>query len=142
MNFDVSGINWLAVAAADVAGFLLGAVIYGGLFTKTWVDAYGFTEAELEAAKGKTARNFMVYLVAGFVVCLAMAILFRNLNLTAEMSAMTGLQIGAFVGIGFVAMVLWMQVMSGNYKPAALLVDGAYYVIWFVLAGAILGMWK
>jgi RsiW-degrading membrane proteinase PrsW (M82 family) len=139
MNIEFSGINWLAVGAADVAGFLLGAVFYGGLFTKPWVSAYGFTEKEVEDSKTKTGRNFAVYLVMGFVIAAAMAVLLNNLQIA---TAMDGAKVGAFVGLGFVATVVAMQVASGNYRFAAFLIDGAYYTVWYVLIGAILGGWR
>jgi hypothetical protein len=139
VTIDLTGVNWLAVVAADLAGFFLGALFYGGLFTKTWIAAYGFTEAEVEASKKVTGRNFAVYLLAGFVMALAMSVLITTLG---PASLMAGVQIAAFVGIGFVAMVILMQVMSGNYKPAAFFIDACYYVLWFVIMGAILGAWR
>lgn len=139
MTFDTTGINWLAVLAADVAGFILGGIWFGVLFTKAWVAAYGFTEAEVQASKKNTARNFLTYLVMGFVICLALAMLFRALNVT-EINA--AVQTAAFCGVGFVATVLLMQVMSGGRKIAAWFIDGLYYVLWFILAGVILAAMK
>ncbi len=139
MSFDVSGVNWLAVAASSVAGFFLGGIWWMALFGKAWVAAYGFTEEEQQASQSKMARNFTVYLVMGFVIALAMSILFQNLGVG---TVMDGAQTGAFVGIGFVATVLLMQVMSGNYKIAAFFIDAGYYVVWFVLTGAIVAGWR
>jgi hypothetical protein len=139
MNFDVSGINWLAVAVCSVAGFFLGGIWWMALFGKPWVDGYGFTEAELEAAKKTTGRNFAVYLAVGFVMAGAMAILLKNLQ-TATMT--DGMIVGAFVGFVMIGGVTLMQVMSGNYKLKVFFIDAGYYGIWYSMMGAILASWK
>lgn len=139
MTFDTTGINWLAVAAADVAGFILGGIWWGALFGKSWIAAYGFTESEVEASKKNTARNFLTFLIMGFVICTTMAMLFKALGVT-EMNA--AIQTAAFCGVGFVAAVLLMQVMAGGYKLAAWFIDAVYYALWFILAGVILTAMK
>ncbi len=139
MNIDLSAINWIAVAVCSVVGFLLGGIWWMALFGKPWIDAYGFSEAELEAAKKQTGRNFVVYLVTGFVMAAAMAALFQRVGVP---SMEVGLKFGALIGFVMIGGVTLMQVMSGNYKLKAFFIDGGYYAIWYTIMGGILGAWK
>lgn len=139
MSIDFQGINWLAVVVASVVAFLIGGVWYGALFSKQWVEGYGFSEDQVQAMKGKQARNFAVFLLAGLVIAAAMAVIAPKLEVGTWMK---GLQLGAFIWGGFVATVLLVQHFAGNYKPVAFVIDATYQLLWFVSTGAIVAGWK
>lgn len=139
MDLSVEGINWLAVVGASVAAFLIGGVWYGALFSKQWVEGYGFTEEQVQAMKGKQARNFAVFLLAGLVIAAAMAVIAPKLGIDTWME---GLQLGGFIWGGFVATVLLVQHFAGNYKPVAFVIDATYQLLWFLSTGAIIAAWK
>lgn len=139
MNIDFSAINWIAVGVCSLAGFLLGGIWYGAIFTNGWIDAYGFTEAELEASKKVTGRNFAAFLIVGLVLAAALAMIFQRAHVVAWDA---GLKMGAFIGFVLVGGVILMQVMAGNYKLKAFTIDACYYGTWFAAMGAILGGWK
>lgn len=139
MNISFEGINWLAVVVCSVVGFLVGGAWYGALFTKKWIAAYRFTEAEVAAAAKVGVRNFAIFLAVGVVMALAMAILFNNLNVA---TLADGVKVAVFLWVGFVTMIHIMQHCAGNYEPAAYFIDASYQLLWFVSMGAILGAWK
>ena len=43
----VVGDNWLAIAAAAVAFYAVGFIIYGAVFSKLWMQLSGFTKEQL-----------------------------------------------------------------------------------------------
>ena len=54
---DFANVNYLAVIVAAVAGFAVGAVWYAFLFSKPWLAAVGFTEADVK--QGRSALPFV-----------------------------------------------------------------------------------
>lgn len=58
-------INWLAVLAASLVGFIIGAIWYGPLFGKAWMKIVGLTEKDsANAYMGKIyAMCFVLQLI-------------------------------------------------------------------------------
>ena len=65
-------VNILAVLAAAVAPMVVGAIWYGPLFGKTWIQAHGYSEedlAEMQKGMGKAyGISFIFYMVAMGVI--------------------------------------------------------------------------
>ncbi len=51
----VVGDNWLAIAAAAVAFYAVGFIIYGAVFSKLWMQLSGFTKEQLAPHTWKMA---------------------------------------------------------------------------------------
>jgi hypothetical protein len=124
---------------SSVGGFLLGGLWYGALFTKPWIEAYRFTDEEVEASKSQTPRNFVVYLVCGFVMAAFVGVLVDKLGVAG---AIDGVKLGGLLWVGLAGMIHMIQHVSGNYKPAAFLIDASYQLIWLLIIGAIMGAWR
>ena len=126
-------ISWVAVLAATLAGFALGAVWYGPLFGKAWMRAVGLTQEQL-------ARfNPAVTYGTTFVWALVTAVV-----LGAELGEDPGIHwataCGAMVGALFV-----LPSIATNYlfegKPFLLTaINGGYHVVRFALMGLVFGL--
>lgn len=134
-------INYTAVLAAAVVNMALGFVWYGPLFGKPWMKMMGYTKEDMEKAK-KSGMMPKVY-AAAFVAALVMAyVLSHFLQVGSAASAMTGATIGFWVWLGFIAtttlnMVLW------DRKPVNLyLLTNGYYLVLFLVNGALLAVWR
>jgi hypothetical protein len=90
-----SQINWIAVAVATFAHFILGGVWFAALFGTQYAQALGIADRPPQ----KQGPIFMVGpLVCGAVTITATAVLLRALAITDYGSA---LALGAVVGIGY-----------------------------------------
>jgi hypothetical protein len=124
-------INYIAVVVAAVIAYALGALWYGPLFGRIWMQLSGKTEATLDKS------NMGVRYVIGFVTSLVMAYVLAHLIEYARAATIVeGLQTGFWVWLGFVAtvslgMVLWegkpfkLWVLNNAYNLFSLLVMGA-----------------
>jgi len=131
-------INWIAVAVAAVAYFVLGALWYSKiLFAPKWI-AYLKIDINDPNAKKGVGLMFGGSLVMMFVSSLAVAILAGRLELSGWMS---GVKLGAFIGVCFC-----MTTIAINYlyekKPLGLfLINGGYQLVGNIIAAVIICCW-
>lgn len=129
-------INWLAVVAAALSMFVLGAVWYSPvLFVKQWAKAAGL---EMDYAN---RGNFAVILGISFVLTLAMAA-----NLAFFVAGVPDLGTVVFyavaAGLGWAALSLWVISLFERRPFAYVLINGGYLTVGFALMGLILGLWR
>lgn len=128
--------NWLAILAAAIAYFALGAIWYSALFGKRWVAYHNIT-IDPEAKKGVGAimlSSFVLMTIAVF--CLA--ILVSRIGIT---EAVSGLKLGLITGVGFATTAVSIGYLYTK-KPFGLhLIDGFYHVLGNVIAAIILCAW-
>lgn len=128
-------INYLAVAVAAVAAFVLGGLWYSPmLFGRAWMTASGVSEEQVN--QGNPATTFGI----AFVWALLGAAVFA---LFLGPSPGFGLAAAA----GFAAGLFWVAGSFGiNYqferRPVKLLlINGGYHTAQYTLYGVILGLW-
>ena len=130
-------VNWLAVIAATVAMFGLGAIWYSPLlFVKQWAKAAGITRA------GSPGPNFIWVMVGAFVINFVMA---ANLAFfLAGPGTTLGFAVGAAVaaGFGWAALSLWIISLFEQRPFSYVLINGGYLTVGFALMGLILGLWR
>ena len=131
-----SGINYLAVVIATLAGFGLGAVWYMVL-GPMWLNAIGKTKEELAKDEGAArALPFVIALVALFVMALMLAGLMGHLG---DVSVRGGAISGLFVWVGFVITTMGVNHAFGGAKPMLTLIDGGHWLAVLLVMGAVIG---
>ncbi len=132
---NTAKINYLAILAAAVATFVLGAIWYIA-FQTPWMELSGVTE-EASAAAGISSFiiSFTTYLLGAY----ALALLLHSMNISTWE---TGLATGALIG----ALIVGGNIFTNNayeLKPLGLSVlNAGFSAISFAVMGAILGGWK
>ncbi|MEM8566623.1 MAG: DUF1761 domain-containing protein [Bacteroidota bacterium] len=130
---DFLTLNWLAIVVATISTFVIGAIWYGPVFGKVWMQENGFTEEDL-----KEANMAKIYGTA-FILELVMAV---NLALFLKgLSVQDGLLYGFFTGFGWVAMAMGVNYLFSRNSIRLWFIDSFYFVISFTLMGAILTAW-
>ena len=128
------GINYLAVGAAAISSFLLGGLWYSPLlFLKPWNKAMGRDE---NSSQGHPARVFGLSFVFALIAALAFAWLLGPAPIL-----MTALIYGLVIGVGFVATSIGINYQFANRPTPALLIDGGYFALQFIIYAVILGLW-
>lgn len=134
---DISTINWLAVIAAALSTFLLGGVWYSpALFGNAWMRENGFTEEELK--KRNMARIFGFSFLWGLIMSVNLA-MFLN-DPATDLS--WGASAGFLAGFGWVAMAIFVLGLFEGRSTRLMLINAGYFIVSFVIMGAILGAWR
>ena len=128
-------INWLAVIAAALSMFALGAVWYSPLlFVKAWRKAAAIPE-------GGDTKGLPMILATSFVLTFIMA---ANLAFfvagVPDLATIVGYSVAA--GLGWAALSLWVVSLFERRPFAYVLINGGYLTIGFAIMGLILGLWR
>lgn len=138
-------INWLAVLVAAIVIFVLGGLWYSPmLFAKKWIALQGRTEEQMraQAASANMPLMYASAFVCALIQAWAMALVFKHFDRSIAFTAGNGAMFGFLFWLGFAAPTSYaMAIFSG--KPKQLwLIDSAYNLVSFVLAGTILAVWS
>jgi len=131
--------NYLAVVVAAVAYWLLGAVWFGVLFTKPWMQLENIPTEQVAAMKGAAAAfpyimSFILNLIIAFV--LAQLCAWRNATTAAR-----GASLGVLLWIGIVGPITYTTSMYEMRPLNLFLINEGYVLVGLFLMGAILGAW-
>jgi hypothetical protein len=129
-----SGVNYLAVIIATLAGFGLGTVWYTVL-AKPWMRAVGKSEAD-RPQSGAQILLFATAIVALFVMALMLAGLMAHIG---DITVRGGVVSGLFVWLGFVITTMGVNHAFGGAKPMLTLIDGGYWLAVLLIQGAVIG---
>jgi hypothetical protein len=132
-----SGVNYIAVIIAALAGFGLGAIWYT-LLAKPWMHAVGLTEAECKARNQGAGRivPFVISIVALFVMAWMLAGIMGHLG---QVSIRGGVISGFFVWLGFVITTMGVNHAFSGAKPMLTVIDGFYWLAVLLIQGAVVG---
>jgi hypothetical protein len=133
---DLSKLNYLAVLAAALSTFLIGALWYSpALFGRTWMATSGVSEESMKQ------RNMAMVFGVYFVISLIMAF-----NLAAFLAGppnlVWGITAGGLAGVGWVAMGMGVTYLFELRSLKLYLIDAGYHAVTFMVMGGILGVWK
>ena len=134
-------VNYLAVFVGGIIIFALGSLWYSALFTKPWMALQGKTEAEMRAQGAGASMTAM--LVQAFVCALLTSwVLAVLLNHFVNPTLVRGALLGALCWLGFAGVTSYATSLF-SMKPKGLwLIDSGYNLVSFVLAGALLAVWR
>lgn len=130
----ISNMNWLAVLAATVAGFITGAVWYGVL-AKPWMAAAGLTDDDIQQSAGLYIGAFVLQLI----MATTLAIVIAHAGLT---SWLAGAVLGFVIGIGLVTANKALNAAFQGTSRNLVLIDGLHAATGFAFMGAILAGWQ
>jgi Protein of unknown function (DUF1761) len=129
-------LNYIAVVVAAVVYWLLGAVWYGFLFSKAWMDLEQLSPER--AASVNLVLTYVITFVLNLVIAFVLAQIcaWRNANTAAR-----GAALGILIWIGFIGPVTYTTHMY-EVRPVQLFAINEFYsLVGLALMGAILGAW-
>ena len=133
-TMSFTGVNYIAVIIAALAGFGLGTVWYMVL-ARPWMHAVGKTEADRPQG-GAQVVLFAIAIVALFVMALMLAGLMGHIG---DITVRGGVISGFFVWLGFVITTMGVNHAFGGAKPMLTLIDGGYWLAVLLIQGAVIG---
>ena len=128
--------NHLAILAAALIQFFLGALWYSLLFARPWMALTGHVKGE----RPKGAALTMLYsFLGGLVLCFVLA------HVVLWAGATTVCR-GAFVGficwLGFVAAPLFAETIYEKRPCRLFAINIGYWLVALVLSGGVLAAWR
>ena len=132
-------VNYPAVLVGAVVIFLLGGVWYSKLlFAKPWMTLMGKSEEEMKAKAGPMPLNLLIAFLCGLVSAYVLAAL---LNHHEPVTLARGAKLGAVCWAGFTAAPTLATAVFSQIPKRLWLINTAYDLVSYVLAGMILGAW-
>ncbi len=132
-----SPVNVLGVVLSVIASMLLGFLWYRPrAFGTAWARLAGVRPDAMKSATGRA-----IAINAFLLLFLALA-LSEVLSWVRPASALEGLQIGLFLGIGFVATTVGTMYLFSGKTLRLFLIDVGYQVIVFGLMGLLLTLFR
>lgn len=128
---DFAGMNYAAVAAAGIVGFLAGAVWYGAL-GKHWLAALGRSKDEMKPSPGPFITAAVALLVMAYVLA-------GSIGHLGEVSLRTGIISGAILWAGFVATTIAVNNAFQGAKLSLSLIDAGHWLLVLLAMGAVIG---
>ncbi len=129
---EFSDINLWSVLVAAVASMVLGALWYGPLFGKRWSK---YSKVPLTEMKKAGAQVWLM----GFVNTLVIAFFLAYFVGLAGVNEWGGALVGLFAAVGFSATVLFSAVLWEKRPIELLYLNSAFWILSFMLMGAMLG---
>lgn len=138
MLFDAFGdLNWLAVIAAGLAYFIIGALWYtDALMGRQYRTALGIDPDQRGTPE---PMPLVINLVAWLVSAVALGLVTAAIG--AEGFA-DGLVLGLVAGVGLVLMQMWVTTNYEGRGNALFKVNAPYVVIGYAVMGVILATWR
>lgn len=133
-----TSIDYLAVIAAAVAAFAVGALWYGPLFGRSWIAAHGYSEQELAEMRTDPGKSYFVSFIALLVTA---SVLSMVLGWTGIETVSEGIRVAFVCWLGFMLTVGVTTWAFSNRKAATLLIDAAHQLAYMLIMGAILTAW-
>lgn len=133
-----AGVNYIAIAAAAAASFLLGWLWYGVLFKHQWMAAIGKSEEECKDQEMPVGQMVVTF-VALVVMALMLAGIMGHLGAPGY-TVRNGIISGAAVWLGFVITTMIVNHGFGGAKRALTVIDGGHWLAVLVVQGAVLGL--
>jgi len=131
--------NYLAVVVAAVAYWVLGAIWFGVVFGRQWLQLEHIPPEQVAAMKGAAAAfpyimSFVLNLIIAFV--LAQLCAWRNATTAAR-----GASLGVLLWIGIIGPITYTTNMYEMRPLNLFLLNECYVLVGLFLMGAILGAW-
>jgi Protein of unknown function (DUF1761) len=128
--------NYAAIVVAAVAYWVLGAVWYGVLFSKPWMELEHMTEEQ--ARSMNPVLPYIITLILNLLIAyvLSQICLWRNAT-----TAGRGAAIGVILWVGIIGPITFTTYMYEMRSHTLFAINNFYPLAGMVLMGAILGAW-
>jgi hypothetical protein len=139
---DSIAINYLSVVVGAVLAMIVGAIWYGPMFGKKWMEIVGVNESDMKKREEMQKKAGPLYLVQ-FVLTLFQVLVLAHL--IADTTIVGGLERSIWIYAAFVMPTIagssmW-TVDKREVKWARFLIQGGYQLVLFIIFGLLLQYW-
>jgi hypothetical protein len=135
MAASFNSLNWFAVLCATLSTFILGGLWYSPvLFAKKWMNVAGMTEESVK--QGNMAKIFGGSFLLTFIASVNL-----GMFLGPQSDMAFGIAAGAATGLGWIAPAFGVVYFFEQRPLTQWFINAGYWVVAFIIMGAILGSW-
>lgn len=131
----LESVNWIGVAVAAIAAFVLGWLWFGPLFLKPWMRELGKTQEQLAAQGPARAPAIAMEFVAWTITATVLAIIIERFG----PGVTTGLTVGLLCATGFVATARLADVLFAQTSSKRYWIEAGNRLVSYALMGAVYG---
>jgi hypothetical protein len=143
ISFPDIELNIFAVALASVLAMVLGAIWYGPLFGKAWMQVIGTSDMDAEAKKAMQSKAMPLYVIQFLLILMQVTLIAL---LTVFFDWAVSLLAMAFFYVAFIVPTLAGSAMWNNDSAKIAWmrfgIQAGYQAALFVIFALVLGMWK
>lgn len=136
-------VNYWAIIVGAILSMVIGAIWYGPIFGKKWMEIVGVDPNDKETL-AKMQKSAMPMYIVQFVLTLFQILVLAHL--IADTKLVGGLERSLWIWAAFIIPTLAGAVMwtndSGRIKWSRFLIQGGYQLIIFIVFGLLLQFWK
>lgn len=128
--FDV---NWLAVIAAALCGFVVGGIWYGPVMGKRWMGAVGLSEEQIKQGSMPLIYGgaFAFSLLASWTLAHTFATYTQDLSFTVKVLTASG------VALGFIIPAIGTNYLFSQKRKALFFIDAGYWMLFYIAMGVV-----
>lgn len=138
-------VNYLAILVAAIVIFVLGGLWYSSVgFSKRWIQLQGKTEEQMraEAAAANMPVLYLSAFITSLLIAAVMGLLMMHFAAVMPVNAAHGAIFGFVCWLGFAASTSYATAVFSGKPKQLWLIDSAYNLVSFVVAGIILSVWR
>jgi hypothetical protein len=130
-----AGIHWPSVLVASIASFAVGGLWYSPFFLgKAWAAEHPLTKKNIGPA------DMAVIFGTTFILTFIGAVVL-DLFIGRNGTLLTGVVTGLLIGVFFIAGSFGINYLFARKSRKLFLIDAWYFVVLYIVMGAILGAW-
>ena len=126
-------VNWVAVLAAAVMGFVVGGIWYGPIMGKKWMGAVGLREEEIR--RRNMAAIYGGALAFSLLASWTLAHTYASyaVNLSFSVKVLTAVGIAA----GFILPAIGTNYLFSQKSKTLFFIDAGYWLLYYAAMGAV-----
>jgi len=130
---DLFDVNWIAVLAAAVCGFIVGGIWYGPIMGKKWLGAVGLSEEDIAGGSMGLIYGgaFAFSLLASWTLAHTFASYASELTSTVKVLVAFG------VAIGFVVPAIGTNYLFSQKSKTLFFIDAGYWILFYLAMGVV-----
>ena len=134
LSFEV---NWIAIIVLMIVNMGIGAVWYGPLFGKPWMEATGIKMEDIEG------KNMMPSYGVAILNSFFMAFMMANVLIWASVDSLGGgLLTGLLMWMGFTGFSFGVNHAFELRSLYLWVINSGMYLVGLLIMGAVLAIWK
>jgi len=143
-------INFIAVIVAALIPNIIGAIYYGPLFGKPWMDSLGYTKSDFEGRNEPLIYGSALLLsgVVAFFLKIIVELVHKDVNAAGELIFAShhtfghGALHGALICLSFAVPVIICLGLFQKSTAKNIILNVVFWLICFALMGGILDVWN
>ncbi|HAU67087.1 MAG TPA: DUF1761 domain-containing protein [Gammaproteobacteria bacterium] len=130
---DLFSVNWIAVVAAALTGFMVGGIWYGPIMGKKWMGAVGLSEEQIKNGNMGLIYGgaFAFSLLASWTLAHTFTSYAIDLGFQAKVMTAFG------VALGFVVPAIGTNYLFSQKSKALFFIDATYWLLFYIAMGVV-----